>query len=145
MIIISIPESLRGNCNSNSRTHSFDVQWDKSLSHLTCCQHVLHCVLFLHPSGNFQTVPAFPGYLLCFFEEFMALSHPIPLPSAELSDLPLIHPRLGQAELLSSSGLCARRCQLLAPSPLSLSTSSATVSFILLSTLPAAPWTSSSL
>ena len=100
--------------------------------------------LSLHPSGNFQTIPAFPVYPLCFFEELMALSHTIPPSSAELSDLPLIHPRLEQEGLLSSSGLCPRRCQFLAPSPLSLSTSSATVSFTL-STLPAAAWTSSSL
>ena len=100
--------------------------------------------LSLHPSGNFQTIPAFPGYPLCFFEELMALSHTIPPSSAELLDLPLIHPRLGQEGLLSFSGLCPRRCQFLAPSPLSLSTSSATISFTL-GTLPAAAWTSSSL
>ena len=57
MIIISIPESLRGKFIPNYRTHSFDVQWNKSLSHLTCCQHVLHRVCFstlLETSRQFQ-------------------------------------------------------------------------------------------
>lgn len=84
MILISIPESLRGKFIPNYRTYSFDVQWDKYLSHLTCCQHVLHRVCLstlLETSRQFQlslvthsaslrsswhSVTPFPHHLLNF-------------------------------------------------------------------------------
>lgn len=35
---------LRGQLISNCRRYSFDVQWDKSLGHLTCFKHIFHHV-----------------------------------------------------------------------------------------------------
>lgn len=71
------------------------------------------------------------------------LSLPSLLSPAELSESPLIHPRLWQPGLYSPSCLCPGRCQHLVPGPLSISAfSSAVVPFIPLSL--ATPWTSSS-
>lgn len=50
--------------------------------------------LFLHLSGTFQTIIAFLSSQPCFFEELMVVTHSSLLSSAELSDYPLIHPRL---------------------------------------------------